>query len=56
VGRLIALVLVAALAGGATAAYNAVVYGVVQPFPLGWNHSVDELRLIELEGERRATV
>jgi hypothetical protein len=53
VGKLLALLLVLALAGGAFAAYNASVYEVVQPYPLGWNHSADELRLIELERERR---
>jgi hypothetical protein len=56
VGKLLALVLVVALAGAAVAAYNAVVYEVVQPVPLSWNHSVDELRLIELERERRNLV
>ena len=29
---------------------------VAYPPPLGWNHSVDELRLIELERERRNLV
>jgi hypothetical protein len=53
VGKLLALVLVAALAGAAVAAYNAVVYEVVQPVPLSWNHSADELRLIGLERERQ---
>ncbi len=52
-GKLLAFLLVVALAAGAVAAYNAFVFEVVQPFPLSWNHSVDELRLIELERERR---
>jgi hypothetical protein len=56
VGKLLALVLVVALAGAAVAAYNAVVYEVVQPVPLSWNHSADELRLIGLERERRNLV
>ena len=55
-GKLLALVLMLALAAGAVAAYNAFVYEVVQPLPLNWNHSVDELRLIELERERRNLV
>jgi len=53
VGKLLALILVLALAAGAVAAYNAFVYEIVQPFPLSWNHGADELRLIELERERR---
>ncbi len=52
-GRLLPLFLILALAAGAVAAYNSFVHGVVQPFPLSWNHSGDELRLIELERERR---
>jgi hypothetical protein len=54
VGKLRALVLVAVLAAGAVAAYNFFVFGVVQPVPLSWNHSADELRLVELERDRRA--
>jgi hypothetical protein len=53
VGKLLALVLVVALAGAAVAAYNTFVYELVQPVPLSWNHSEDELRLIALERERR---
>jgi hypothetical protein len=53
VGKLLALVFIVALAGAAVAAYNAVVYDLVQPVPLSWNHSADELRLIELERERQ---
>lgn len=55
-GKLVALVLVVAVSAAAVAAYNAFVYEVVQPLPLSWNHSVDELRLIELERERRNLV
>jgi len=50
VGKLLVLVLVVLVA---IAGYNGFVFGVAQPFPLSWNHSADELRLIELEGERR---
>jgi hypothetical protein len=53
VNRLLPLVLLAVLAGGAVAAYNFFVFGVAQPVPLSWTHSADELRLVELEGERR---
>ena len=52
--RLFALVLIVALAAGAVAAYNFFVFEVAQPFPLSWNHSDDELRLVDLERERRA--
>ena len=55
-GKLLALVLVLAIAAGTVAAYNTFVYEVSQPFPLGWNHTADELRLIELERERRNLV
>ena len=56
VGKLLALVLVVALSAVAVAAYNAFVYELLQPVPRSWNHSVDELRLIELERERRNLV
>jgi hypothetical protein len=49
VGKLLVLVVLVAVA---FAGYNAFVSGVVQPFPLSWNHSADELRLIDLERER----
>ena len=55
-GKLLALLLIGALAGAAVAAYNAFVYEVVQPLPLSWTHGVDELRLLELERERRSLV
>jgi hypothetical protein len=54
VGKLLALIAIAVLAGGAVAAYNFFVFEVVQPIPLSWNHSADELRLVELERDRRA--
>jgi hypothetical protein len=54
VGKLRALVLLAILAGVGVAAYNFFVFGIVQPVPLSWTRSADELRLTELEGERRA--
>jgi hypothetical protein len=49
VGKLVVLVLLVAVA---VAGYNAFVFGVVQPFPLSWNHGADELRLVDLERER----
>ena len=55
-GKLLALVLVVALSAATVTAYNAFVYELVQPVPLSWNHSVDELRLIGLERERRNLV
>jgi hypothetical protein len=54
VGKVVALLVVLGLAAGAVAAYNFFVFEVVQPFPLSWNHGDDELRLVELERERRA--
>lgn len=53
-GKLLALILVVGLAAGVVALYNTFVYEVVQFFPLSWNHSADELRLIELEQARRS--
>jgi hypothetical protein len=53
VGKVVALLLVLGLAAGAVAAYNFFVFEVVQPVPLSWTHSEDELRLVELERERR---
>ena len=55
-GKLLALIVIAALAAGTVAAYNLFVFEVVQPIPLSWNHSADELRLVELERERRGLV
>jgi hypothetical protein len=55
-GRLLAVALGVALLGGAVAAYNASMYEIVQPIPLSWNHSADELRLIRLEQARRRLV
>jgi len=55
-GKLLAFLLVVALSAAAVAAYNAFVYELVQPFPLSWTHSEDELRLIALERERRSLV
>ncbi len=55
-GKLLWLLLIVALAGTSLAAYNAFRYEIVQPFPLGWNHSEDELRLLDLERERRQLV
>jgi hypothetical protein len=49
VGKLLLLVVLVLVA---VAGYNGFVFGVVQPFPLSWNHSADELRLIDLERER----
>ena len=52
-GKVVALLLVLGLAASAVAAYNFFVFEVVQPVPLSWTHSEDELRLVELERERR---
>jgi hypothetical protein len=53
VGKVVALLVVLGLAAVAVAAYNFFVFEVVQPVPLSWTHSEDELRLVELERERR---
>ena len=47
------VVLAAAAAGAGFAAYNTVHYETPQPFPLAWNHSADELDLLDLEHLRR---
>ncbi len=52
-GRLLALGLLGVVAGAGIAAYNAVRYEVLQPIPLSWNHSPDEMALLALERERR---
>jgi hypothetical protein len=50
------VVLIAVVAGGATAAYNVLRYEVLQPVPLAWNHSPQALELLELERHRRGLV
>ena len=47
-----ALVLLIALGGGATLAYNVVRYGVADPRPLTWTRRPTEIRLLELRRER----
>jgi hypothetical protein len=49
VGKLLLLIVLVLVA---VAGYNGFVFGVAQPFPLSWNHSADELRLMDLERER----
>jgi hypothetical protein len=53
VGKLFTLVVIAALAGGVVAVYNAIHYDVLQPVPLTWTHRPEEIQLLELEHQRR---
>jgi hypothetical protein len=53
-GKFQGLILLAGLVVVVLCTYNFFVFGVIQPFPLTWNHSADELRLVELERDRQA--
>jgi hypothetical protein len=53
VGKLAAVALLAALSAGAVTVYNAAVHEVLEPLPVTWTRTAEELEILELERARR---